>query len=121
MSTANETYTPASTTLDAVVALFFGARPVDTVIESPMSPVHAVVLCMLENAGEEGLSKTRIKIGLRFAFDREDSDTVAEAGVEQALAAGTVEWQTRDESQVLRLSVTGQHIMANVNKVFSKG
>jgi hypothetical protein len=117
-------YTPASTALDAILPIFFHThRSVAQSISAPLHPAAAVVLCQLANAGEEGSHEVHLKLGLRFALDRDESNRVCEAGIEKALKSGLAESFTKkgSDSEFLRLTDTGKEMFVHLNSVFKNG
>lgn len=121
---AEQKYTPASTALDAILPIFFHThRSVAQSISAPLHPAAAVVLCQLANAGEEGLHEFKMKIGLRFALDRDESNRIVEAGTQKALKAvlpGTfVDKETGDT--LYRLTAEGKEMFVHLNTVFADG
>jgi hypothetical protein len=121
----NQTYTPASTALDAILPIFFHpSRTVGESISSPIHPAAAVLLCLLANADDEGgLSETRMKIHLRFAFDRETAAEVVTAGIENVLKTDLVESYVEPEANTkYRLTAAGKAMMIDtLGSVFKNG
>lgn len=111
----NPTYTPASTALDAILPIFFHpSRTVAQNIAAPIHPAAAVLLCLLANADAEGgLSETRMKMNLRFAFDRETATEVVAAGMESVLKTNLVETylETGASTAKYRLTAAGKSMM----------
>ncbi|WP_060303742.1 hypothetical protein [Burkholderia cepacia] len=118
-------YTPASTALDAILPLFFPTyRSVAKSISAPLHPAAVVVLCMLANADAdgEGMHQFRMKIGLRFALDRDEANRVVEAGTEKAVKAGLAETYVDGEgSTMYRLTAEGKEMFVHLNSVFKDG
>ncbi|MGN8107787.1 hypothetical protein ACTJLB_07335 [Paraburkholderia sp. 22098] len=115
-------YTPASTALDAILPIFFHThRSVAKSISAPLHPAAAVVLCMLANADAEGkgLHQFQLKIGLRFALDRDEANRLVEAGTEKAVKAGLAETYVDGEgSTMYRLTAEGKEMFVHLNSVF---
>ena len=120
---AEQKYTPASTALDAILPIFFHThRSVAQSISAPLHPAAAVVLCQLANAGEEGLHEFQLKIGLRFALDRDEANRVVEAGTQKALKAGLAETFVDGEgSTMYRLTAEAKEMFVHLNTVFADG
>ncbi|SOY48534.1 hypothetical protein [Cupriavidus taiwanensis] len=117
-------YTPSATALDAVVCMFFTQRSVAKSISSPLSPAAAAILCLVEQAGKDGLTEFHARLGLRFAFDREEADRIVEAGFEKAVKAGFAELRpAKKEGDLPTLHLTGQGMLLidNLNRVFKEG
>ncbi|MEZ2307110.1 MULTISPECIES: hypothetical protein [Paraburkholderia] len=123
---AEQKYTPASTALDAILPIFFHThRSVAQNISAPLNPAAAVVLCLLANAEEDGgMHEIEMKLGLRFAFDRDDTNRVVAAGIEKAVEAGLAEsFVEKDEDGTMyRLTAAGKEMMiAHLGSVFKDG
>jgi hypothetical protein len=120
------TYTPASTALDAILPIFFHpSRTVAQNIAAPVHPAAAVLLCLLANSDAEGgLSETRMKMNLRFAFDRETAAEVVAAGIESVLKTDLVESYLEAGANNLRYRLTagGKAMMIDtLGSVFKNG
>jgi hypothetical protein len=119
MSTVAEkkTYTPPSTALDAILPIFFHSdRTIAKNISSPIHSAAAVLLCLLANAEDKGgLHQVEMKMGLRFAFDREDSNRIAAAGIEKVMKTGLVETYAEKKTgdTMYRLTAAGKEMMMN--------
>lgn len=122
-----QTYTPASTALDAILPIFFHTdRSLAQNISAPIHPAAAVVLCVLTNAADEeegGASRVGMQMGLRFAFDREDARTVVEAGIEKAVKGGLAEaFESKEGGTLYRLTAAGKAMMVDhLGSVFKNG
>ncbi len=104
--------------------MFFTERTVAKCISAPLSPAAAAILCLVEQAGKDGLTGFHAKLGLRFAFDREEADRIVEAGFEKAVKAGFAELRpAKKDGDLPTLHLTGQGMLLfdNLNKVFKEG
>ncbi|MFM0378500.1 hypothetical protein PQQ72_15950 [Paraburkholderia strydomiana] len=93
-------------------------------ISAPLNPAAAVVLCLLANAEEDGgMHEIQMKLGLRFAFDREDTNRVVAAGIEKAIEVRLAEsFEKAEDGTMYRLTDAGREMMiAHLGSVFKDG
>jgi len=118
----NNPYLSAETAIEALACLFFND---DTVVadalRKPLAPAAALILCLIANGDEGGLSRSEAQFGLRFAFDLAEARQIADAGFAAALEAGLASLcvpQASDEMERLYLTPAGQHVIDNLQNVF---
>jgi hypothetical protein len=117
----NSPYLSAETAIETLTCLFFSDdTAVSDALRRPLAPAAALILCLVANGDESGLSRPEALFGLRFAFDALEAGQIADAGFAAAIDAGLATLhspQSDHEVERLRLTSEGQHVIDNLQHV----
>ena len=116
----NTPYLPAQAALETLTCLFFNDdTAVSDALLKPLAPAAALILCLIANGDERGLSRSEARFGLRFAFDTAEASQITDAGFAAAIEAGFATLHLPPAADVERLCLTddGQHVIDNLQNV----